>query len=844
MTNNIINNINYYKTRSIENLKSEQIASIPHLETNQIECVVTSYVMAGKRYKLDYYKHLCIRLKHLKFRPSMAKKRKRSKYLNTNTSMNELVEKKVIQPFALFLDGRFIPWDIVSISISPHASHIIIDISGLDGKFKDLVAFKYAQVLTLPEYVSYSTSGASLENYNVLFSFNDIGEFSTDNVAYSLVMNKTPNICTSYISTFEGIDAYDISNTFSSIDGTHVTIDKCKIFNENVFLFVNGLFSTGIKQNIKRAIDWDFLDHTDEDFTDFAPKLQILQSDEDLGSNPNIKLDKLNLTINNGSNTESDRYDAIICVNTNYSNSIDNIENADNSFIQNIAKSVNETGTTPEYYTELNTPFEMNMDRNTDYSSNIASAIRTMLSYNSNAFKDTFYKSSNLEIIERTGKWVNDTKKGNDNMLWIPRRHNFMNEEFIIMLVNGELYRYDHAIKYKANYCTIPITGIEDSDKIEFLRFKNVNNNTFDITINSENSNDEVYHSSDIINDDLMLFSNEVSHNSLEDTPYSYPIDGKQHFPVKYTVNTNSDGSMRIILEDSFYNGKPLKAAYKNRYIHYQYKIPANETEYTQYYIDLGDKFAFCNDYSRFMIFYNGRKLDSEFYRLVLPVRTTTPFYEFKLYFSIPIKEGDNVDVIYTPNLMKDIVYIPEIDTSGDIIVDKSILNYSIGSELFMVWINGKKIPASCIKDIGANRMHIMSKESSTKNLCITQYIPDIQSLINDFSTTSVWDSVISKLTNEEIYNMLGISTAGLKNSEPSINGDAVDIKTIMYEIIREWYLANPRVDTTKPFVYDYLDVDQSVIEGFDNGGNAIIPVMDGNKMDNLNGTVWSESNT
>ena len=115
------------------------------------------------------------------------------------------------------------------------------------------------------------------------------------------------------------------------------------------------------------------------------------------------------------------------------------------------------------------------MDKNIDYNTNIVNAIKTMLKYDSNSFQETFKRTSNLEITEYTGEWVNKTTR-QDNTLWVPRRHNYMNEEFIIMLVNGKLYKYDHAIKYRANYCIIPITDIDDNDKIEFLRFKNINN--------------------------------------------------------------------------------------------------------------------------------------------------------------------------------------------------------------------------------------------------------------------------------------------------------------------------------------------------------------------------------
>lgn len=832
----IIKNINYYKTRSADRLRDEQSAYIPTLEQDQVECTVNSYIMAGKRYLMNQYETVCIRLRYLRFKSSTY--RMREKYNNKNTPMRELVANNIIQPFALFANGRFIPWDIISISICPNASYLLIDISGLDGKpieFKDLISIKYAQILTLPDYVRYSNNGEALE-YDVLCSFDSEGKFSTENPWYSLIIDKDPHVCTAYMNTSSRFSAIDISESLANIYGDQIQLDKIKFCKENVLLFVNGLFSLGVKENIKKGTDWDFVN---EDYTDFAPKIQLVQSDEDLGTNPNIVFDYTNLTINDGHNDNGDVYDIVICANTEYSNTVDNIAKAENDFVQPIVQKKYNGEEIPAYFEQLNTPFEMTMDRNVDYNTNVVNAIKSMLKYNSSSFTETFKRTSNLEIVEKTGKWVNENTKL-DNTLWIPRRHSEMAEEFIIMLVNGELYRYDHAINHRANFCIIPITGINDTDKIEFLRFKNINNYTFDIVINDydgENQDGFVNHSPDIINEDMVLFSDEP----LESDPYEYPSDGKQYFPVNYTLERSANGLIKIVLENDFYYGKTLKVAYKNRYVHAQYVVPGED--YVQYAIDLKEKFAFCNDYTKFLVFHNGRKLDSNLYRIVLPSRTTTPFYEFKLYFSIPVNELDNIDVIYTPSLMKDIVYQPEVELSGSIIVDKSILNYGIGSELFIVWINGRKIPASNIQDISSTQMHILADELSTRNLTITKYIPDIDTLIGDFhAETSDWDNIISQLTPQEIYNMLGINPTGLTDQEPDINEGAVDIKSVMYELIREQYVMNPRVDITDKFVYDYLDVDQTAVEETDTDGNVLFSVADANRQDNIDGTPWSES--
>ena len=258
--NDIIKNINYYMTRSADRLKDEQSSYIPTIEQDQIECTVNSYIMDGKRYLINQYENLCIRLRYLKFKSNTY--RKNEAYNNKNTSMRELVANNIIQPFALFVNGRFIPWDIISISICPNASYLLIDISGLDGKpieFKDLINIKYAQILTLPDYISYHMSNPMLKapshfvgeptnkqpgldedpdinplDYNILCSFNKKGEFTIDNPWYFLIIDKEPHVCTAYMSTSNRINGIDISSSFTDIIGNPVNLDGIRFTKENV----------------------------------------------------------------------------------------------------------------------------------------------------------------------------------------------------------------------------------------------------------------------------------------------------------------------------------------------------------------------------------------------------------------------------------------------------------------------------------------------------------------------------------------------------------------------------------------------------------------------------------
>ena len=802
----IIENINSYKLKSADPLKNQQIAYIPTVNDDQIECMVFSYLIDGKRTLINQSTQACFKLHYLKFKPMLP--RKYIKYKNGIWDIMHLVENNVIFPFMLFINGVFIPWELISIAIGQENYFILVDTSTNDIFKEHIRDVKYAQIVTLPGHVNYENDG--FMDYDVLFGFNEYGEFDT-NCKY-LFRNSTDahHMMFRYWDTSEGVNAFEI------FDNTTIKLTK-----DNVILFVNGRFATGKKTNIKKAYDSDY---KDEETGRVNPCVEFVTSDEDLGTNPDIKFDSTLLTIGNGTNENHDVYDFAVFANYKYTNTADNISKVSLGALTPLIQDQNSGVSNPQYLQELQQQFEMSMDRTKKYDENVVNAIKTMLSYNASLFNSVYKDKSNLTIEEYTGEWVIENTDA-DGVLTIPRQHSSMVEEYILMLVNGTIYQYYYMCRYIANKYIIPVQGISVNDTIEFLRFRNVNNRVTDLTV-KEDDGFRLF-SSEIINNDMVLFSTETDQDNFD-----FPVDGLQHFPVEYSLETNDVGETKITLANPFYYGKQLKVAYKNRFQHFWFILSETTDKYT---VDLGDKFMYCNDYSKFLIFYNGRRLGSDHFRLTLPVRPTTPFYKFDIYLTLPIQEGDRLDVIYVPSLMQDIIMIPEVPVSGDVSVDKSVINHGLSTDLYMVWVNGKKIPASNISDIDSTHMRIISNEDSTETVCITKYIPDIDVITDIFKDNeALWDKIMSQLTNEEIYNLLGINGEDLKNEEESVYANAVNIRAIMYELIREQFMMNPRVDITGPFIYDYQDVDQTAIEGYDSEDNAILPVADANRTDNL----------
>ena len=70
----IIENINSYKLKSADPLKNQQIAYIPTVNDDQIECMVFSYLIDGKRTLINQSTQACFKLHYLKFKPMLPRK--------------------------------------------------------------------------------------------------------------------------------------------------------------------------------------------------------------------------------------------------------------------------------------------------------------------------------------------------------------------------------------------------------------------------------------------------------------------------------------------------------------------------------------------------------------------------------------------------------------------------------------------------------------------------------------------------------------------------------------------------------------------------------------------------
>lgn len=251
---------------------------------------------------------------------------------------------------------------------------------------------------------------------------------------------------------------------------------------------------------------------------------------------------------------------------------------------------------------------------------------------------------------------------------------------------------------------------------------------------------------------------------------------------------------------------------------------------------DLERKFMYCNDYNKYMVFINGRRISTEHFRLVLPMSETTPFSEFYIYITLPLKQNDKIDIYYLPCLMKDILVIPELDKEGLIHIDKEDINYPLSRDTYMVWVNGKKIPKSQILDIDATTLRIIADIETTDTVYITKYIEDFDYLTPFFhNNTSLWTMIMKELSATEMTTLLGKTAEEIHNLEPSIYKNALPVLSIMWELIRDQYMSNRFVDYSKPFVYDYpSDTSVPDVGDRDSADNVLVQGYDSKRTDNV----------
>lgn len=766
----IKNQIEVCRTKSADLLISQQKVYIPRLEKDQIEYIMPKYIIDGQAYLVPQFTQLCIKLKYIHIFSTTIDTIE--KYYGKLYNIKTLVQNKIIKPFMLFVNGVFIPWEIINIGLDHNNQFILIKIiEGFDNFIEQIKDPKYVQTISLPEYFEYGSKydgntqiSSTLQLYPLIFSKDGLYAQSDTTFWFKNNSGDKLSVISKYFVNSNGI-SQNITTTFPKKD--------MRWSEANCILFSDGKLASG---EISRV---EFL----KEEVDSA---QTALFDFDIITpNPIIKVTSNVLQI---FNIGKGRHRCLISYPSNYDKIIDNEINIDENYVESIIKNNDES----------NQQVFSRLDLKPD--NDISKSINTILEYNHLLFKDIFKVKSKIDV---------DCNVVEPDMRYLRYHlhHDIMEDEKILLFINGELYSKSFNTIYNRNIATITILYDKDIISSELMKFYHVNNNTYSIIINKGDNIGN--YDQNIFNENVVLFSTEEHSKNFDFSTKKY-----QNFLIEYHIE--HDGT--VILHDEFYYGKPLTMAYKNRFVHHTISI-TEDIEKRDFALDLADKFRYCYDRLRFNVFINGRKIDQDYYRLVLPNNPNTPFIDEKLYIRIPLCKGDLIDVVYTPIVLDEFKIIPDVPLNGNINLGSEYMKSMFNKDLCFIWINGKKIPKSDILDINSNNIKIINNENSIHNLTISQYIPEVNEIINWPDVDSLWNSITNK-PEEDLFNMLGTNPGNiLTNLEKNINSGAYSVRSVMNELIRDQYILSMRADITKSFIFDYYD--ESILDN-ENDDNII----------------------
>ena len=471
---------------------------------------------------------------------------------------------------------------------------------------------------------------------------------------------------------------------------------------------------------------------------------------------------------------------------------------------KNLSTNILLTNEVPEFMNRLTEKFDFKYNRKLSYEENVYNSLDYIMRYNSGLLNNVYKEKSN--IVNRLYKGKDIIAKMDDNgYVRMSRRVDSDSSSHVIIFVNGILYKGYSELVYKNKDFIFPVIGIEDEDIIEIIYFKNVDNRRIKLSFDS--LGDDIYIMDSSINmDNMKLFTMNV-----QSQEFNIERKDSVQYEIDYQYKRVDGNRINIYPDNSFYYDRRLSLASKRQF-RYAFKIAKDNC----IDIELPDEFLFCNEKERFMVFVNGRKINTDNFRVTI-IKPTRPFDDLSVYINLELEKGDKLEVFYVPDKMEEFVIQPEIPMSGNIIIDKTKLRYNLSKDLYLIFINGKKINNDQIVDIDQNKLKIISNIKSLNNLTIVKHIEDEEILSNIFDIEKDQITEIMDSLSESDLNKL-YKGENIENIEDDIYENQLSMKTVMYKIISDYYM-RPYINTGSDMLFDLDTTDLDV----DDEGNVII---------------------
>jgi len=289
--------------------------------------------------------------------------------------------------------------------------------------------------------------------------------------------------------------------------------------------------------------------------------------------------------------------------------------------------------------------FDFGHDKTLPYSTNIANSLNYVFGYDENKFDPIFESIKPVNIVQYNISDIvrrhNTSADGSISMLKdIYDGDNL--ETFPIIFHNGMVPAYYKDMEYNQNSFTFNPSGINYSDTFEIAYFKKANNTLIKIDL-ANKSEDGYLNINDyyIPKEDIVVYSACRGESNL--------------FPLNYVIDSGDN----IVLKNSKYLDGQLYIGSKNQFL-YESFIPTATTTI----ITLSDKFRTAYNEKKFMVFVNGRYLNSGFYKILIPSINNSKITERAIYTMKTLSPTDRVDIFYCS-----VPKMTRINANGDLLI-------------------------------------------------------------------------------------------------------------------------------------------------------------------------------
>ena len=547
-----------------------------------------------------------------------------------------------------------------------------------------------------------------------------------------------------------------------------------------------------------------------------------------------------------------------------------------------------------EYVGKANRFLSYEFKDNKLYNENIVDGTTAIDKYDATIYNpiiDTDIECFSIDPLEANESLEITFRDYNIRGLKIPRGKWKDHETYCMIFLNGELIEnYSDLIAYH-DYFILPMEyDFKPTDEIEIMHFKECNNNEIEFNLSTELLNKRFH---------IEEYDRDISENANPDTFVAYNIDGdivdprKNGYAKAYRITTDIfhefidssdlkifakypenlliykdliDKSDDIAFKVSLIDDRETKNGYERTpYIYPKAIVPANRNKpfyavasnkfvYQRLYptersyrFKLDKRFRFCDDFTHYMVFINGRRIYEESFFITAP-EYRSPFWGNYLYLTRFVTENDRLEVFYLPSKVvldnkDDVVSNLKLEENGYITPIANKSRVALDPRFYILFANGKKIPNKDLIPVGCSRMRLTKDIRTTAPLVTMCTVSrnyyhklDFDNEVNNCTYEQVIDYIdeTSILGKKELDNLFS-TWVQISNTEDNMLAQSVGRIAVLNEIVRDfWVSSGYEYNKDKWFSYNYSIIKEYMGNPISYEDRVLLPALDANQNINI----------